>query len=300
MKTYEATPSSRPAPDQNFNSDLATYAGTRGAPSLPQKRTYAKIVNVTRYRANFMDEIIKFIRETNRADGMILAGLNILTHKDLINALEHGNCAVVVDKFRPTLRFARAYNNLVCYVRRNQLPGNCFAHLSRRDGQNDYGMIDAVRLVGDFRGSRAPLRENETSPLMHLKHAVRLLPGKGGKYIPTAAIRGTANWTRNAENSIEEIEIVEDPHYALHTYEYLAYVFSISEGLWHWSRGITPTYHWEERKVKYKNPGKCMVCGSSILAPWWHIQKHTQEKVLACGNCHEIIPSYLEHNIPNL
>lgn len=287
MKSYERTSRKRPAIRQNYNTKFATYANTRGAPSLPDKRTYSQLQKVTRYRANYLDELVTFIKKAHKKGGLVIVGVNILTNHKLIHALQGGDSIVVVDKFHPYFPLTLKYNQIRCRARRFELPGDCFPHLHRQDQQNDYGMIDGVRLLGSYKGSHTPLKENEKRPSMHLKEAAALYR-EGETYTPREGIYGSPNWSATAELSFEDVSIIEDPRWAMDTYKYLAYLYSLSSGIGNVSRDIAPTYDWLKKKVRKSTPPACTACGSRAVVPWWDFDAVPNTKFLVCTECEEV------------
>lgn len=299
MKEWESPPELRPVPNQDFNSDLCTCAMTRGAPRLPPSIVLPAVKNVTQYSALFSEAAIEFVKETHSQEGVFFGAICILTHPLLLNALAGGNSIVTVDKFSPLISLATRYNRIRCSIPRQSFSGNRLPNLIRRDGQLDHGLSDGVRMMGQYFGQSAPYRENETRPLMHLKKGVRLLK-KGNQYVPVAAIEGSANWSRNAETSIEDIKVIDDLAYATWVYDQIAHIYSLSEGLYTFALSPTPTYEWSKKKPKRKAPGRCPDCRSSNLALRWHAKKGEPiYRVLVCTQCGEVLPKVcLKSNVP--
>jgi len=288
MKKWENRVQVRPAPNQNFNMDFAPCAMTRGAPVLSKEINLPNTKNIKMYPGFVVDEAISFIKEVHAAKGILCFLWSILTHPRILHELAEGNSLGAVDKFSPTIRLADQYNRILCCVPRHKFPGNRIPNLVRRDGQNDYGLPDVTRVVGQDFGKSAPFRENETRPLMHKKTLVGLVP-QGKKFVAQMAFRGSANGTAHAENSWEDVERVDDPDYAKVLYDSFAHTYSMSEGLFAYAPGPMPTYEWRKRPPKTVAVPPCPACSSHEIGLMWQAQKgEALCRRLCCTSCGEV------------
>ena len=293
----DVLPYFRPVIREHFGAEFAHAAGTPGAPKRPEDVTGI----VTRKNENIFSGLIQDANDCYMAGGHAMVTSLAVTHPGLLDVFDAMSVTLILQKFSPSAGITARYNKLFSLFPRSAFTGNILSHLVRRDGQQDYGLMDGVRLVGNYYGNNV-MRVNEKRPLVHPKPIVFLYPDKAGQLEPRISWDGSANATENGEFSFEEMNRSEDPKFVMANYLSVCHYYSLSEGLYNFSGGMVPTYWWEKKAVKYSAPPKCPACkNKSMAVRWLRTEDHPREhrKYLFCTDpsCNERLPYLTEHTI---
>lgn len=288
---------SRCVPRQNFNIDFPTVAGTPGAPKPPTKFP-GNVIAVSR---DIIPQMLEDVQRIYKNEGFVCMVGFIVTSMPLLLAMSVTNAIVVVQKYMPNDDTLKLYRRMKCLVRRNQLPGNIFPNLVRRDGQDDFGIIDGCRYIGNFYHTTKKLT-NEARNYVHPKMLLGFMPEKKKKsgivYVPAFGWDGSPNFSYNAENNLELVHRTQDQGYILKLFELFGYYFSLSEGLHNFAPGLTPTYWWQDKPAVFGPSPACPKCGSLSLVPVWVDSEHNSGEAvrkLYCLECKEQAPFLAEY-----
>jgi len=280
----------RNAPVESFRASFPTAAGTVGAPRLDLSFRYNDGEPVE-------DLVTRFIDDAQVAydkGGMVLVLSPFVTDGAVIDVLQTLDTAVLTQKEYFKVPTLNEYVHFRTFFRRNDLPGGILDHLVRGDGQDDHGIIDGCRIIGNYY-STVLKRVNEIRPLMHMKLIVILWPDKkGGKLVPQVAYVGSANLSRQSRSSFELSTRYVDRKTLDGLFGIWSFMFSLSEGLFNMSNGLQPTYRWKDKVQVYSQVPACSDCGSKMMAPMWMKipEEHGNDIVryLICNKCGERHP----------
>lgn len=293
----DVLPYFRPVIRERFGAEFAHAAGTPGAPERPEDVSGV----VTIKNKNIFRDLIKDANDCYLTQGHVMVTSLALTHPGLLDVFESLSATLVLQKFSPSKYLTERYTKFFSLYPRSAFPGDVLSHLVRRDGQQDYGLMDGVRFVGNFYANNV-MRVNEKRPLLHSKPIVFLKPNKSGLLTPSVSWSGSANATENGEFSFEEMYRSEDPKIVMANYLSICHYYSLSEGMFNFSGGVVPTYWWEKKVVKYPMLPKCPACKSrNLVVRWLRTEEHPREhyKYLACTEpgCGERLPYLDEHTV---
>jgi hypothetical protein len=275
----------RPTQQENFNSRCVFAADTPGAPRLPETKVIDKYRMIIYY--NSLEYILKDIEMVKKRGGVVCIQEYAFTNFRLLEKLAGVNVMAVIQKIKPNVPLTEKYNELTCSIRRYDFPGDVIPRLTRRDAQQDFGIIDSVRYVGNDYGT-SRLLQYETRSYAHPKIIVMLVPDKNGKLCYYCAYYGSYNLSHSAEFSIEDMTRTTDPNDIEGRYMRFAHSWSYSEGLFSLSTGIDVTYFCEDKPVKYPTPPICPACRSVLFGSKWFksIDRPGDcERFLVCTAC---------------
>jgi hypothetical protein len=291
---------SRCVPKQRFRADFPTVAGIVGAPSPPTNFDGA----VTSVSSGANEKIEEDIQRIYKNDGLVCIIGFIVTSIPILLGCITTNALVVAQKFLPNDETTKLYRRLKCAYRRDQLPGNIFSHLVRRDGQEDFGIMDGFRFLGNYYYTTRKF-VNEMRNFAHTKLLIGLLPEKkkkGGEIVlvPSFSWNGSANFSHNADHSFELMQRSQDAAYVKKLFDLFGYYWSLSEGMHNFAPGLTPTYTWLDKPAAFGHSPACPKCGSLHMFPvWMDSEFHAGEAVrkLQCleSECKEQIPFLNEY-----
>jgi hypothetical protein len=285
---------SMPVPDAWFINTHPTVAGDAAAPKPPSAFSGAVETFVTKPIERIRTELQKIMKKDPLA--LVCAVAFGLTDSFLLNILANMNTLAIVQKTFTSPGLLEKYLRLGCKIPRGDMPGNIFSHLVRKDGQDDLGILDGLRWLGDFTITTRLLK-NEARPYLHSKLLIVMIHDDKGNLIPHVAYLGSANFTANAEKGFELINRTQDIDYISKLFDVFGYYWSLSEGLYNFSQGLTPTYTW------LKKPGKFTAavckCGvsSSLKTSWVNgdDKEYYPHRVLRCEKCGGSMPFLKEH-----
>jgi hypothetical protein len=280
---------------EDFNAEFGSAAGTRDAPSRPNK---FKVVGQV-FTKNIQEEMERDIRVTAMAQGLVCVSGFSVTSARLLIPSAITSALVLAQKWKPTEGVSGLYENIRCFFRRGDLPGNIMSHLVRRDRQDDHGVLDGVRFLGNLQQTIVK-EQNSVNPYFHTKSIVLLVPGKNEKLVSYAAWFGGANPSFNSQGSLEMMTRSDDPKTVMHLFEDFSWLWSLSEGRHNLSLGMQPTYWWEKKAQRFSNPPKCpKPCGASqYYSVWISPDKGSlgpAYRVLKCAKCGKTVPFLEEH-----
>ena len=273
-----------------FTREFVHVADTHGAPEFPERvkiDARRELIN-----ANAMDRILEIIKDNQRKKGVICISAHTVTHQGILSALKNGDSLVVMQKYNASEGMVAAYLKLGCSRRRNEFSGGIFPHLYRRDAQEDFGLMEAVRVLGDMQET-IQKRQNTSKALSHSKILVALVPNSKGILVPDVGVMGSANLSYNAESSFETMMFTTDPKEVDAYYNLFGKYWSLSEGLYNYSMGLRATYYWDKKAAKFSKSPKCPACGSDKLVVTWGrsaAQDSIVEKRLRCAKCRQQMP----------
>lgn len=284
----------KPVPDDYFPMSFPTVAGTPDAPKPPSG--FQGVIET--FVTTPIERIVTELTKLHKKDPLMLVcvvGFG-LTHTFLLNLLACVNTLAVVQKAFPGQDLLKKYLRLNCRIPRGDLPGNIFSHLVRKDGQKDFGLLDGFRWLGDFHQTMRLLK-NEGRAYAHNKLLVVLVHNDAGALVPAVAWFGSPNFTNNAEKSFEMISRTTDIDLIWKLFDVFGYYWSLSEGLYNFSQGLTPSYTWLKKAEKFGTAPKCKSCGKGPLVPVWVDSDDTDygpHRVLRC-ECGNTMPFLKEH-----
>lgn len=286
----------KPVPNSFFPTDFPTVAGTPGAPKPPNGFSGVKETFVTDPVTRMIADITKLRKKDPHS--LVCVSSFVLTHPFLFNAMAHqGSTLAIAQKATPMQPQLKNYMRLFCHISRGDMPGNIFAHLIRRDGQNDFGRMDGFRWLGDAHQTLRWLK-NEGRPFAHTKLLLGLGHNDQDKLEPAFGYTGSPNHTGNAEKSFEMVDRTTDKDYLWKLFDVFAYYWSLSEGLYNFSQGLTPTYAWVKKAPKFSDMPKCPTCDTNEkLLPIWVDSDdldYGPHRVLKC-ECGHVMPFLKEH-----
>lgn len=279
---------SRCVPRQSFKADFPTVAGTPAAPTPPTD--FDGVVTSVSSGAN--ERIEEDVRRIYKNDGLVCIIGFVVTSLQLLLTCCTTNALVVAQKFLPNDDTTKLYRRLKCEYRRGQLPGNIFSHLVRRDGQDDFGIMDGFRFLGNYYYTTRKF-VNEMRNFAHTKLLVGLLPEKKKKgggivLVPSFSWNGSANFSHNADHSFELVQRSQDAAYVKKLFDLFGYYWSLSEGMHNFAPGLTPTYTWQDKPAAFGPPPACPKCGSLQMFPVWmdsEFQPGEAVRKLQCLHC---------------
>ena len=290
-----------PVVDRHFTKEFVFAADTPGAPRLPE------IVPAGNHSAyiysNIVTHILKEIRTTFDKGGVVGITSLALSHPLILEALMQGSTMALIQKIGPGkgTGLVDAYTRLHCAFRRDAFPGNIIPHLVRKDGQEDYGLIDSVRFAGN-QSQTSRMAYNEIRPMFHPKTMLHFVPNKAGKLELSCVFMGSMNFSRNAEGSWEVVERITEPARMTALYSGFEHWWSHSEGLFHFNQGMRGDYTYVKKAVKHPLPTPCVECGSQKYVTIWARSLNNPEEVvlrLRCLDCGQRYP-FLENNKPRV
>lgn len=274
-----------PVPNMHFIPTFPTAAGTPNSPKPPTAFSGA----VETFVANPIERIRTELQKIRKKDPLALVCVVAfgLTDGLLLDILANMNTLAIVQKTFTSPGLIERYLRLGCKIPRGDMPGNIFPNLVRKDGQNDFGILDGFRWLGDFHITTRLLK-NEGRPFLHTKLLVVLTHDEKGNLVPYVAYLGSANFSVNAEKSFELISRTTDADYIRKLFDVFGYYWSLSEGAYNFSQGLTPTYTWVKKPVKVTVPA-CKSCGGSgALKTLWvngDDNDPSPHRLLLCEKC---------------
>ncbi len=180
---------------------------------------------------NIKERIIKEINESELVAGCVAW----LTNKDILEAMK-GKTNIVVQKedfLRPD-NYKK--NELHTYYEKIK-SGLCFQELTNfKFSYCGMSECEGVRCFGNHNSNKSP-----AFPRMHHKFIV-LYKINGIKIIPQKVITGSFNFTHNAENSLENIIIINNKKIAEKYYNEFSQIMCLSEPLNWESAWIAPEH----------------------------------------------------------
>lgn len=284
------------APREDFNKLYPFAANTPGAPKRPVKIVIDK--HTTMYGRDFIGEIVDDMHTAHNKNGVnFILSMGGVTHPRIVEAAQKTNTMCVGQKvlFPTRSSILEAYGKFKCSIRRDQLPGDIFRHLVRRDGQQDFGLIDPYRQYGNlYRSSQ--MAHYEMRPYMHDKMVGSLVPKseKSKKLVGMSVWDGSPNMTGNAPFSTERITRSTDPKRVEACFRFFADVWSKSQSLYNLSGGLVSEYLWLPSPVKYPPVPVCPECKKKAGAtPVWTrslVNPNNVVSRLQCMGCGHRVP----------
>jgi len=285
----------KPVPNDFFSASFSTVAGTPGAPKPPNGFSGSVETFVTEPMNHIIADLTKLLKKDPAA--LVFVNCFVMTHPILFNVLSNLNTLAVIQKASPTQDLLKRYLRLRCQIRRGDIPGGIFPHLVRRDGQDDYGVAEGFRWLGDQHQTQRWL-QNEGRPFNHTKLLGAYTHGDSDMLVPAFAWFGSANHSGNAEKSFEMVHKTTDADYIRKLFDVFGYYWSLSEGLYNYSQGLTPTYTWLKKAGKFSALPECKECESNEKwTPVWVDSEDTNSgphRVLRC-DCGNVMPFLKEH-----
>jgi hypothetical protein len=287
----------RPTVNERFPQEFNFAADTPGAPELSEElkiNNYSSIINY-----NFIPRLIADIRLAEKTKSVVCIAAYVINHPHVLESLKNVDALILPQKYFATEETMDLYLSLSCSKRRFEFSGNIIPFLKRRDGQEDYACMDAVRFIGNQHQTTRML-QNETRPYFHPKIVSILTPNDNEILTPKIGYIGSSNISVNSESSFEIMRRTTDLAEVEAIYSVFAHCWSLSEGLYNLSQGLHPTYYWE-KKPKFAAQPVCKECGNDRLIPIWTKSFVTDqiERKLKCSQCKQQAPwtQYLEEHL---
>jgi hypothetical protein len=297
---YFSTVMPRTGASQGFHNIFHTAAGSPNGPRILEGYTGVVTSYATDNTGRIEKDIFDFFEK--HPDGVLLVGAFNLTNPRILQAAAGGNCLAFTQKFIPYVPTMDLYVKLRCSYTRDKLPGKIWPHLVRRDAQEDYGLCDGLRLVGNLYET-VYKQQNEKRPFAHPKFIIGIVPAeKKGVWKGVFAWHGSMNFSLNAETSFEFMSRSVDSKYILNLAETFAFYWSCGEPLYGFSQGAVPEYTWKDAPAKFLPVPDCTSCGSArTLHPAWVRTKNRREfphHVLRCAACGAVVQTHVLPNRP--
>jgi len=283
-----------PVPDAWHVNTHPTMAGDAHAPKPPNAFSGVVDTFVMQPIERIRVELKKIMKKDPLA--LVCAVAFGLTDAFLLDIMANMNTLAIVQKTFTSPGLLEKYLRLGCKIPRGEMPGNIFSHLVRKDGQNDFGIVDGLRWLGDFTITTRLLK-NEARPYLHTKLLLVMIHDDKGYLVPYVAYFGSANLTANAEKGFEMISRTVDVDYISKLFDVFGYYWSLSEGLYNFSQGIMPTYTWLKKPEKFAS-AVCKCGASGLLKTSWvngDDKDPYPHRVLRCEKCEGSMPFVKEH-----
>lgn len=258
--SYEEDHVPLPAVKQYFSLSFPFAAGTSGAPPLLDEIQLDK--DHTLLYAGFIPRLLQKIEETKKRKGVVCIAALIVTHPEVLKALQGVDTVIIMQKFASrNSHLVELYGELGCTYRRDAFPGDVISHLVRRDNQEDYGLLDGVRVIGNLHQT-IRMVQNEDRPYANPKLVVGLDYSKStGKLKCSYCFNGSSNISVNSEHSFMHMMLTTAPKEVEAYYAGFAHYWSHSEELHNLSPGVEVRYLWEKQPVVYPTLPNCSGCG---------------------------------------
>lgn len=288
-----------PVVNESFPAEFGyNSAGSSNSPGRPGKISLPNR-DIYFLPEEAMEDIVKDIEHTKSLNGVVCISAYVLNNFRILDALEGANVMAVVQKDSFKVAILERYVNFRCLYPRSAFPGDIIPHLERRDGQNDFGLIEGVRLFGNYYPTPR-LRKNENRPLGHDKLLVCLIPDvRTSKLAAKISWAGGMNLSNNAEVSFEFITRDYNSIIPEIAYQAIANTFSHSEGLYNFAYGVQHTYEWKKKPVKFPVAPPCTKCGGKQIVPVWisYIKPSISVRQLKCLDCGDESRRFLAEHV---